>query len=455
MAGQCDSSGLRRVLDSVALGVFAVDHDWRITFFNREAERITGYTAREALGMPCRDVFGTQWCDRHCCLQKAIRSGRNVIKVRMEILNRHKRHIPLEVTAAVLRDEEGTVLGGVESILDLTARQVLEKHVRMSYRFADMVGRAPAMQRLFDTVRVVAATDAALLLSGETGTGKDILARVVHNLGPRSGGPFVKVNCAAIPANLFESELFGCRKGAFTDARADRPGLFARAQGGTVFLDEVGEIPLEGQAKLLQVLDEGSYLPLGATLPETVDFRLLAATNRDLTARVRRGAFRSDLYYRLRVVELALPPLRERHGDIPLLLEHFLDEFTATMGKRLEGFEPEALQILLAHDYPGNVRELRHVVEHGVILAQEDAVRARDLPLYLTTPRCPPPAKGPPPAARPQVAVSPDADRAALREERDALRAVMDAHGWRTGPSARALGIHRSTLWRRRRKLGL
>ncbi|BBD09535.1 sigma-54 interaction domain-containing protein [Desulfovibrio ferrophilus] len=442
MDGDYTSIGVRQVLDSVAVGVFAVDHDWRISFFNREAERITGYTADEALGMQCRDVFGSQRCAKRCYLRKAIKFGKNVIKVRLEILNRHKRRIPLEITAAVLRDENGKVVGGVESLLDLTARQVLEKHVRQSYRFADMVGRAPAMRRLFDTVKVVASTNATLLLQGETGTGKDILARVIHNLGERASGPFVKVNCAAIPANLFESELFGYRKGAFTDAKADRSGLFARAEGGTIFLDEVGDIPLESQAKLLQVLDEGIYLPLGATEPENVDVRLLAATNRNLAAKVSCGEFRSDLYYRLRVVELHLPPLRERHGDIPLLLDHFLAEFAATTGKNFDGFEPEAFQVLLAHDYPGNVRELRHVVEHGVILASEEIVRARDLPPYLTRDRG---------ATTAQPAPLPDSHSA----ERAELRRILDAHGWRAAETARTLGVHRSTLWRRRRKLGL
>ncbi len=218
-------------------------------------------------------------------------SGRSVLKARFEILNRNNRRIPVEITAAVLSDADGNVVGGVESILDLTARQALEKCVRQSYRFSDIVGRDPVMRQLFDTVEVVAPTDATVLLQGETGTGKDLLARVIHNLGPRSAGPYVKVNCAAIPANLFESELFGYRRGAFTDARQDKPGLFAKAQGGTIFLDEVGDIPLELQAKLLQVLDEQAYLPLGATSPESVDVRLMAATNVDLADRVERGSF--------------------------------------------------------------------------------------------------------------------------------------------------------------------
>ncbi len=236
------------------------------------------------------------------------------------------------------------------------------------------------MRQLFDTVEVVAPTDATVLLQGETGTGKDLLARVIHNLGPRSAGPYVKVNCAAIPANLFESELFGYRRGAFTDARQDKPGLFAKAEGGTIFLDEVGDIPLESQAKLLQVLDEQAYLPLGATSPESVDVRLMAATNVDLADRVERGEFRSDLYYRLRVVELSLPPLRERRCDIPLLIEHFTEEFAARQIKRVREPGPRAMQMLLNYDYPGNVRELRHVIERGVILTTSDQIRAADLP---------------------------------------------------------------------------
>lgn len=488
MAGECDSTGLQRVLDSVALGVFAVDRDFRITFFNREAERITCFSAAEALGRTCREVFGSDRCGERCYLRRAMQSGRNVVKVRLEILNRCNRRVPLEITAAVLRDEHGAVLGGVESLLDLTARQALERDVRQSYRFADMVGRSPAMGRLFDTLRVVAPSGATLLLQGETGTGKDLAARVVHNLSDRAEKPFIKVNCAAIPANLFESELFGCRKGAYTDAKSDRPGLFARAQGGTLFLDEVGDIPLESQAKLLQVLDEGTYLPLGATRPETVDVRLVAATNRDLGERIQRGEFRLDLYYRLRVVELVLPTLMERQGDVPLLLDHFLAEFSATQGKVLDGFEPEALQVLLAHDYPGNVRELRHVVEHTVILASSERVAVRDLPQYLAdrsvadgaalrSTRAMAPAAsggradfpaepgtgngrdgdliGPSPAGPARAGQGDPSDAEVDAAARSELRRALDAHGWRTAPTAQALGIHRSTLWRRRRKLGL
>jgi PAS domain S-box-containing protein len=440
MNGQVDSTGLKRILDCVGLGVFAVDTDWRIIFFSREAERISGFTAQEAMGRLCRDVFGSDRCVKKCHLQQAMRSGRNVVKARVEIVNRNNRRVPLEVTAAVLRDEQGTVLGGVESFVDLTARQALEKCVRQSYRFSDMVGRDPAMQRLFRTVEVVAPTEATVLLQGDTGTGKDLLARVIHNLSPRSSGPYVKVNCAAIPASLLESQLFGYRKGAFTDAREDRPGLFAEAQGGSIFLDEVGDIPLESQAKLLQVLDEQQYIPLGATSPESVDVRLMAATNRDLAAMADRGVFRPDLFYRLRVVELALPPLSERRCDIPLLIDHFLNEFSALQGKTAQELSPRALKVLLDYHYPGNVRELRHIIEHGVILSTGETIHAADLPHYLLS--------GPRPAV-------PGEDASAETDERTRLRQHLDRHGWRMNEAAQALGIDRTTLWRRRRKHGL
>lgn len=442
MVENVDSTGLRRVLDSVALGVFAVDREWNITFFNREAERITGYSTQEALGMQCRDVFRSERCSTRCYLRQAMRSKRSVLKVRLEIVNRHNRRIPLEVTAAVLYDEQGVMLGGVESLQDLTVRQNLETCVRQSYRFSDLVGRDPAMRRLFETMAVVAPTDAAVLLQGETGTGKDLVARAIHNLSQRASGPFVKVNCAAIPANLLESELFGYRKGAFTDARQDKPGLFAKAAGGSVFLDEVGDIPRESQAKLLQVLDEHAYIPLGATDPESVDVRLIAATNRDLAALVQQGAFRSDLYYRLRVVEVNLPPLRRRRCDIPMLIEHFLMEFAARQGKPVQGVAPKAMHIMLQYDYPGNVRELRHIVEHGVILSTTDEIRARDLPRYLMQ-------QPDGPFSDPIVA------NQAGDDERERLRQTLDRYHWRVAETARALGIDRTTLWRRRKKHGL
>ncbi len=443
MENNIDFNGLKRILDSVALGVFTVDQEWIISFFNKEAERITGFSAGQALGKRCWEIFNSDRCDKRCYLRRAMDSGKNVVKVRVEIINRNKRRIPLEITAAVLHDEQGRILGGVESMLDLTARQALEKTIRQSYKYSDIVGRDPTMQRLFKTLDVVAPSDATMLLRGETGTGKDLLARVIHNNSPRKTKPYVKVNCAAIPANLLESELFGYRKGAFTDAQQDKPGLFRQAQGGTVFLDEVADIPRELQAKLFQVLDEQVYHPLGATQAERVDVRLVAATNRDLGTMVESGEFRSDLYYRLRVVELTLPPLRERLCDIPLLIEHFTAEIAACQGKQVLGLEPRALQRLLDYKYPGNVRELRHMIEHGVVLATSDQIMVEDLPQYLVAE----------PLSSPEPLPLKEPDLRA--REAEILRQALEEHGHRMAETAQALGIDRSTLWRRRKKYGI
>ncbi len=442
-------TALQRITDSVALGIFAVDKSWNITFFNREAERISGYERHEVIGMKCWEVFANERCNARCYMRQAMHSGRNVVKARVEILNRNRRRILLEITAAVLRDDAGEVIGGVESFIDLTARQALEKQVRDSYKYFDIIGRDKAMRQLFRTVDTVARTETTLLLQGETGTGKDLLARVIHNASLRTSSPYIKVNCAAIPGNLLESELFGYRKGAFTDAKKDKPGLLVTAQGGTVFLDEIADVPKELQAKLFQVLDEGSYYPLGATVPEKIDVRIIAATNLDLAALVDQGEFRSDLYYRLRVVELLIPPLRDRRSDIPLLIEHFVDEFAARQSKHLLGLEPDAMQVLLNYDYPGNVRELRHIIEHGVILSDGDRICLSDLPKYLSIVDASPT----PPETLPTTALQESPKRET--RERAMLLEALQEHGWRMSETAKALGINRTTLWRRKKKHGL
>ena len=450
MHEHADFTGLQRILNSVALGIFAVDKDWNITFFNKEAERITGYERSEALGKKCWDIFSNERCSRRCYMRQALRSGRSVIKARVHILNKNHRRIPLEITAALLFGESGEVMGGVESFMDLTARQALEDFARKSYQYHDMIGRDKDMRHLFNMAKTVASTEASLLLLGETGTGKDLLARVIHNTSSRSDKPYIKVNCAAIPGTLLESELFGYRKGAFTDARRDKPGLFAQAQGGTVFLDEIADVPKELQAKLFQVLDEGAYYPLGATSPETVDVRFIAATNLDLASLMEQGEFRADLYFRLRVVELLIPPLRGRRCDIPLLIEHFIHEFAAKQSKHISGIEPEAMHLLLNYDYPGNVRELRHIVEHGILLSSGDFIELKDLPQSLlgdmdrqTQNKATPPPNDPP------------ASLDLKGRERTMLMEALQEHGWHMGKTAHALGVNRTTLWRRKKKYGL
>jgi PAS domain S-box-containing protein len=430
-----------QVLDNLALGVFTVDEDWNIRFFNREAERITGFSRAEALGKKCYEVFYTRNCNERCQLQQAIRTGQKIRTTRLDILDKSGRRLPVEITASPLTDASGAVVGGVESFLDVSEKAALRRKASRTLALDDFVGRDEGVMRLFETLTLAARTDAPILLLGETGTGKDLLARAAHSLSPRKDGPFVKINCAALPENLLESELFGYKKGAFTDARADKPGILQTAEGGTVFFDEIGELPLSLQAKLLQVMEEKRFHPLGATSPRTVDVRLVAATNRSLRELATSGRFREDLYFRLRVLEIEIPPLRRRRGDIPLLVDHFLEHIGGMYHKRMAGADAAVMHILFQHDFPGNVRELLHVVEHAVILAKGDVLHPADLPPYLAQPA----------AASPL----PDDPGPLARSERECLLEELAAHGWNMAKTAQGLGINRSTLWRKMKKYGL
>ena len=438
----------RQVLDCVGLGVFTVDTDWNITFFSKEAERITGWSQADAVGRKCWEVFYTEFCNRSCHLQEAIRTGQSQVKRLVHFLDNANRRIPLEITASVLRNAQGEAVGGVECFSDHIAPAGPHMPSRGPGPFADILGSDPGMLRLFATVASVAPTDAGVLLLGETGTGKDLFAHALHAMSQRKARPFVKLNCAALPDKLLESELFGYRAGAFTDARKDKPGLFELAEGGTIFLDEIGDLPPDLQAKLLQVLEDRSFYPLGATTPTAVNVRVLSATNHDLGAMARAGQFRPDLYYRLRVVELRIPPLRERPGDIPLLLDHFLAAAAGRYRRAVRGFSPEARRILARAPFPGNVRELKHVVEQAVLLCAGDTVEPGHLPAYLLQAAEPAAPSGPGGPGEP-------AGRTLADRERQLLLDALADNGWSVGRTAQSLGINRSTLWRRMRKYGI
>jgi len=431
-----------QILDCLGLGVFAVDPEWNIVYFGREAERITGFSAREAMGCKCWEVFYTEFCNSRCYLQRAMRLGKTEIKKRVHFLSRDGRRIPLEITASVLRDARGRVLGGVECFSD----KLFSSGAQAQGTYVDVIGRSAPMQRLYATLSAVSRTDAAVLLTGETGTGKGLFARAIHVNSARRSGPFVSVNCAALPENLLESELFGYRKGAFTGAARDKPGLFEAASGGTMFLDEIGDLPSGLQAKLLQALEEGRFHPLGAVKPISVDVRIISATNRDLTSRVAGGQFRSDLYYRLRVLEIDLPPLRERPGDIDLLADHFLGLAAARYGRNPLTLAPATRRALGAYPFPGNVRELKHAIEHAVILCPTGSIEPAHLPAYIMAG-----GEGPPAYAEPgKVAVRNIQDR-----ERDMLVEALQENDFSIMRTSQALGINRTTLWRRMRKHGL
>lgn len=425
----------RMILESLAVGVFTVDQEFRITFFNQEAERMTGFSKAQAMGHFCAEIFRTRSCETYCPLQRAMQSGEAVARERVKFLARNNQEMPVEVTAAALRDTQGNLLGGVESFVDDRARTILEKKVASSFSFEDLKGHSQAMLSIYEILPSLAESDVSLLLLGETGTGKDLLAKVMHQTSKQQRGPFIKVNCAALPENLLESELFGYLKGAFTDAKQDKPGRFQLARGGTLFLDEIGEIPLSLQAKLLQALEDKEFYPLGATRPVQVDVRLIASTNKDLQQLISKGAFRPDLYYRLKVAELELPPLRERKVDISLLTEHFLQELCALQGKTSLELDQEALRLLLDYDYPGNVRELRNILEYALLLSPGSRITPEHLPAYLLG------SQGCCPESNPRP------------EEQDLLLKTLQDYGHNKTRAAQALGISRTTLWRRLRAI--
>ncbi len=428
------------ILDSIADGVFTVDHDWRITFFNRAAEDITGIPADEALGRPCWEVFRANVCETACVLRQTLETGKPVVCQPIAIIRADGKEIPITVSTALLKDEQGRIMGGVETFRDLSLVEDLRREIRRQYRLDDIISKSPLMQKIFSILPDIARSDSTVLIQGESGTGKELVARAVHHLSRRSQGPFVAVNCGALPDTLLESELFGYAAGAFTDARRDRPGRFALAAGGTLFLDEIGDVSPALQVRLLRVLEERIYMPLGAARSVKADVRIVAASNKDLAHLVEEGLFRQDLYYRINVVKLTLPRLAERKEDIPLLAEHFMARFNKLQNKNILGLGYDTLAIFMRHDWPGNIRELENAIEHAFILCPNGLIQPGHLPDHLR------------PDLRPGLLL----DGLTLKEqEKRVLREALERHGWRRLATARELGIDKNTLRRKIKRLGL
>ena len=430
------------ILESISDGVFTVDMDWRITSFNRAAEEITGVSREEAIGRRCSEVFRSSMCEAECALQQTLKTGKPIIGKSGYIVDADGTRIPISLSTAVLKDAKGRAIGGAETFRDLSEVEALRRELEGRFRAGDLVSRSPLMQRVFEVLPAVAASTSTVLILGETGTGKELVARTIHDLSPRSDKPFVAVNCGALPDTLLESELFGYKAGAFTGANKDKPGRFAMAKGGTLFLDEIGEVSPALQVRLLRVLQERTYEPLGATRSETADVRVIAATNKDLAERTRQGAFREDLYYRVNVVRVELPPLRRRKEDIPLLVDQFVDRFNRLQRKSVRGVAAEALSLLMAHDWPGNVRELENAVERSFILCGEGFIEIAHLPEELT-------AHG---ASRP---ASSDIQNAHDLLDAQSIHAALERNGYNRLAAAKELGIHKTTLFRRMKKLGI
>ena len=443
-----EERSLKLILDNLDVGIFTVNRGGYITFFNREAEKISGFDRRQVIGNPCTAVFEGAAAQDECLLKESIADGSSRSSRHGRMTTKNGETIPIRANYLALRNEKGTIIGGLATFHDLTLVRQLDQAIRERYTFQDMIGKDPAMQRIFETVGVVAATDATILIEGSTGTGKDLLAKVIHSVSRRAHHPFVKVNCAAIPDNLLESEMFGYVKGAFTGAQRDKPGRFNEADGGTIFLDEIGDLPLALQAKLLRVLEDREFYPLGSRHTQKVDVRIISASNRNLKTLVAERLFREDLFYRLNVFRIEVPDLKDRSNDLPLLIHHILRKMAAIRDNRHVGISEDALQILLNYSYPGNVRELENILEHALIICREESIGPGHLPDYLLH-------------RRPNLLKDKDrvpdsqAQKTAGPSEREHLLAVLRKHGWNRSKTAGELGIDRTTLWRKIKKFDL
>jgi PAS domain S-box-containing protein len=430
------------ILQSISDGVFTVDHEWRITSFNRAAEMITGIKRDEALGKYCWEVFRSNMCETDCALRRTMKQGKPFVDTSTYFINSDKRRIPVMVSTSLLMDNDGTILGGVETFRDMSIVEELRKELDGRSQIGDMVSRSRSMHKIFSMLPQVAESDSTVLIQGETGTGKELLARAIHDLSLRRDKPFIAINCGALPDTLLESELFGYKAGAFTNAVKDKPGSFALAEGGTIFLDEVGNVSSAFQVRLLRVLEEGEFQPLGAVKTVKANFRVIAAANKDLSQMVESGEFRQDLYYRVNVIRLTLPPLRDRKEDIPLLVHRFIARMNHMRGRAVTGIDKDALELLMSYNYPGNIRELENIIEHAFVLCLNGNILLQHLP---------DPFISQPPASIHHNNLENELKSAEARVIIDALK----RNNYNRLATARSLGLHKSTLFRKIKKLGL
>ena len=451
------------ILNGVPHGVAFVDQHLRIIMMNRFQEALTGYSGEEACGIYCDHVLHSNFGRNVPAFRQAVETG-VACSIEGDIIGLNRKKIPMRFTGTPVVNPRQGCQALVLVLEDLTAFQEIDRKKEMGPA-KGLLGHSPKMQEIFELLPVLAHTDSSVLITGETGTGKDILAEAVHQASKRGKYPFIKVNCGALPESLLESELFGHMRGAFTGAHADKHGMFQLAQGGTIFLTEIGDLPLPLQVKLLTVLDDREFFPLGSQKKVRVDVRLITGTHRDLRQLVQEGKFREDLFFRLNVLRVHLPPLRERDGDVRLLIDHFLQMFAASFGKGVKRLSTQAIRLLGSYRYPGNVRELRNIIEYGVNICRGEVIEVEHLPPYVLADA----GKAPRTASRTgerrrefgekttggAVTEIPDnASSWSAIEKKNILTALMQTGGSRTG-AAKALGWGRTTLWRKMKEYEL
>jgi len=436
MASRTQPKEQNVILDSISEGVFTVDLNWRITSFNRAAGEITGIEREKAVGRQCRDVLRADVCETDCTLRQTMATSKPIMNKAVHIVDAKGKRRAITISTALLKDSSGKVIGGVETFRDTSMIEQLRKEIEGRYSCEDIISQSHKMQNLFAVLPNIAESNTTVLIEGESGTGKELFAQAIHNLSFRKEKPFVTVSCGALPDTLLESELFGYKAGAFTDAKKDKPGRFAIAEGGTVFLDEIGDVSAALQVRLLRVLQERTYEPVGAVSSVKADVRIITATNKKLDQLVHQGKFREDLYYRINVMKLELPPLRDRKEDIPLLVDHFINRFNSLHNKNICCVTNEVTAALLAYDYPGNVRELENIIEHCFVLCEGEIIEAKHLPASVR------------PAFKTEKAE--DSEPATIKQMEIILitQALRQNEGNKTA-AAKQLGIDKSTLFRK------
>jgi len=358
------------IVESISEGVMTIDLEKRVTYLNPAAEVMTGFSAQEAVGWQCFDILRADVCDKRCPFEHIRLHKEPHIDDRILIIYKSGNQLPASMSVSPLQDESGEIIGAVETFRDLSELEELRRQATHSYTDEDIVGKHPAMKEILSFLPDIAESESSVLIEGPTGSGKELIARAIHQLSPRKSGPFVAVNCAALPETLLESELFGYTKGAFTGATRNKAGRLSMANRGTLFLGEISSTSMAFQSDLLRVLEDGEFTPLGGTRPSRADFRVITAANLELKKLVKEGRFREDLYYRFNVAKICLPPLRKRREDIPLLVEHFIRKFNVLKGRSVQGVTPEVLSFLMRYAFPGNIRELENIIEYAFITSK-------------------------------------------------------------------------------------
>ena len=432
----------RIILNCISDGVLTIDLEGRIQYVNRAMQDLLGYPEDELIGKRCENFVKSNICaTEDCILKRSLAKKEKISNYETYVADKEGRRIPVNINTDLLYDDSNNLIGIVEVFRDLSQIKELKERLTDVYQFDNIVTKDRRMKEILAILPSVAHSKSIVLIQGESGTGKELIAKAIHNNSARKDKPFIAVNCAAIPDTLIESELFGHVKGSFTGAHQDRIGRFELANHGTIFLDEIGDMSLSTQAKLLRVIQEEKFERVGGTKTISVDVHIIAATNKNLTKAVKEGSFREDLFYRISVFPITLPPLRERKEDIQLLISYFIEKFNKEMGKSINNISPQAMKVLMNYYFPGNIRELRNIIEHAFVCSHGNTILPEHLPRELVF-------------AEEHIEVTTEGS-SLNKVEKEWILKVLEKSGWRYQEAARRLGISRTTLWRKLKAFGL